>query len=77
MTLQVPGTEPPEPIVKEKPPPIGYVRKLVEPNGGGEIFDTILKTSTEMFKLVSEAGRNVVSMSTPITLMVDETECDL
>ena len=50
---------------------------MVEPNGGGEIFDTILKTSTEMFKLVSEASQNVVSMSTPITLMVDETECDL
>ena len=56
MALQIPDTKPPEPIVKEKPPPIGYVRRLVEPNGGGEIFDTILKTSTEMFKLVSEAG---------------------
>ena len=43
MTLQVPGSEPSEPIIKEKPPPIGYVRRLVEPNGGGEIFDSILK----------------------------------
>ena len=34
MTLQVPGSEPSEPIIKEKPPPIGYVRKLIEPNGG-------------------------------------------
>ena len=74
MALQVPGIKPPKPIVKEKPPPIGYVRRLVEPNGGGELFETILKTTTEMLKLVSEAGRNVVSMSTPITLMVEETE---
>ena len=29
MTLQVPGSEPSEPIVKEKPPPISYVRRLV------------------------------------------------
>ena len=77
MALQIPGTKPPEPIVKEKPPPAGYVRKLVEPNGGGELFETILTTSTEIFKLVSEAGRNVVSMSTPITLMVEETECNM
>ena len=30
MTLRVPS----EPIIKGKPPPIGYVRKLTEPNGG-------------------------------------------
>ena len=77
MILQVPGSEPSEPIVKEKPPPIGYVRRLVEPNGGGELFDSILEASTKMFKLASEAGRNVVSMSTPITLMVNESECNL
>ena len=28
MTLQVPGSEPSEPIIKEKPPPNGYVRRL-------------------------------------------------
>ena len=42
-----------EPIVRQKPPPAGYVRKSVEPNGGGELFETLLKTSTEIFKLVS------------------------
>ena len=37
MALQVPGTKPPEPIVKEKPPPAGNVRKLVE------LFENYLK----------------------------------
>ena len=77
MALQIPGTKPLEPIVRKKPPPAGYVRKSVEPNGGGELFETLLTTSTEIFKLVSEAGRNVVSMSTPITLMVEEKECNM
>ena len=63
MALQIPGTKPLEPIVKKKPPPAGYVRKSVEPNGGGELFETLLTTSTEILKLVSETGRNVVSMS--------------
>ena len=77
MALQIPGTKPLEPIIKPKPPPTGYVRKSVEPSGGGELFETLLTTSTEIFKLVSEAGRNVVSMSTPITLLVEEGECDV
>ena len=66
MALQVPGIKPPEPIVKEKPPPVGYVRRLVEPNGGGELFETILKTFTEIFKLVSEAGRTLCQCQPPL-----------
>ena len=77
MALQIPGTKPLEPIVKPKPPPAGYIRKSVEPSGGGELFETLLTTSTEIFKLVSNSGRNVVSMSTPITLLVEEGECDV
>ena len=74
MALQIPGTKP---IVKPKPPPEGYIRKSVEPSGGGELFETLLTTSTEIFRLVSNSGRNVVSMSTPITLLVEEGECDV
>ena len=77
MALQIPGTKPLEPIVKPKPPPEGYIRKSVEPSGGGELFETLLTTSTEIFRLVSNSGRNVVSMSTPITLLVEEGECDV
>ena len=56
MALQIPGTKPLEPITKPKPPPTGYVRKLVEPSVGGELFEKLLTTSTEIFKLLSEAG---------------------
>ena len=70
MALQIPGTKPLEPIIKPKPPPEGYIRKLVEPSGGGILFETLLTTSTN-------SSRNIVSMSTPITLLVEEGECDV
>ena len=76
-TLLVPRTEPSEPVVKPKPPPEGYTRKLVGPREGGELFETLLTTATDIFELVARAGRNVVSMATPITLLAEHGECDV
>ena len=77
LALQIPGTETLDPIVKPKPPPEGYIRKLVGPREGGELFETLLTTSTEIFRLVTNSGRNGVSRSTPITLLAEHGECDV
>ena len=76
LTLLVPRTEPSEPVVKPKPPPEGYTRRLVGPREGSELFKILLTTATDIFELVTRAGRNVVSMSTPITL-AEHGECEV
>ena len=75
MLLMVQGTKPITPTVKPRPPPAGYTRRSFEPREGGEIFTVLLKTATEIFKLVSKTGRNVASMATPITVLVGKREC--
>ena len=75
MLLLIPGTEPSAPTVKSKPPPEVYTRRLAGPREGSELFRTLLKTATDIFELVSKAGRNVVSMATPLTVLAEQGEC--
>ena len=75
MLLLIPGTEPSAPTVKSKPLPDGYTRRLVGLREGSDLFRTLLRTATDIFELVSKAGRNVVSMATPITVLAEQGEC--
>ena len=72
LLLMILGTEPIAPTIKPRPPTEGYIRRLFGPRDGGEIFAVLLKTATEIFKLVSMAGRNVASMATPITVLAEK-----
>ena len=66
LALLIPGTEILGPIIKLKLPP-----------KGGELFETLPATSTEIFRLVTNSGRNVVYMATPITLLTEHGECNV
>ena len=75
MMLMVPGTKPIKPTVKPSPPPVGFIKKSYGPREGGEIFAVLLETATKIFNLVSKAGRNIASMVTPITVLVEKRTC--
>ena len=44
---------------------------------GGKIFNELLRTSIELFQTVSKAGRNMSSMTTPITLLANQNSVDI
>ena len=48
-----------------------------EPNTGGQTFDKLLEVSRRLFKAVSDAGRNLSSMTTPVTIVGEENEIDV
>ena len=77
LTLLVPRTEPSEPVVKPKPPPEGYTRRLLGPREGSELFEILLTTATDIFELITRARSNVVSMATLITLLAEQGECEV
>ena len=61
MRIMVPGTEIIKPVVPPSPLPAGFVKKVYGPKQGGPIFEELLRTSTKIFDLVSESGRNIAS----------------
>ena len=75
MMLMVPGTRPIKPSVQPLPPPVGFIKKSYGPREGGEIFAVLLETATKIFNLVFKAGRNIVSMATPIIVLVEKGAC--
>ena len=77
MRIMVPGTKPITPTVHPSPDPAGFVKRSYGPREGGETFDVLLETATRIFDLVSKAGRNIASMATPITILVEKGVCKL
>ena len=56
----------------DPPPPSGYVRKTFDARGGTKLYKMLLACSTQLYEMVKEEGKNLVSMSTEITLLADE-----
>ena len=75
MRIMVPGTEAIKPTVHPSPPPAVFVKRTYGPREGGKIFEELLKTSTKIFDLVSKAGRNIASMATSMTILVEKEAC--
>ena len=75
MRIMVPGTEAIKPTVQPSPPTAGFVKKTYGPREGGKVFEELLKTSTKIFDLVSKAGRNIASMATSMTILVEKEAC--
>ena len=41
------------------------------------IFEELLKTSTKIYDLVSESGRNIASMVSSMTILVEKEACEI
>ena len=52
-------------------------RKVFDIKTSGKIFNELLRTSIELFKTVSKAGRNMSSMTTPKTLLANQNSVDI
>ena len=74
--IMVPGTEPLEPVVTTQSLPPGLHKRTFGPKEGGPIFYELLKTSIEIHDLVNEAGRNIASMISSMTVQVDKDLCE-
>ena len=56
--------------------PPGLHKRTFGPKEGGPIFNELLKTSIEIHDLVNEAGRNIASMISSMTVQVDKDLCE-
>ena len=74
--IMVPGTEPLESVVTTQSLPPGLHKRTFGPKEGGPIFNELLKTSIEIHDLVNEAGRNIASMISSMTVQVDKNLCE-
>ena len=70
--IMVPGTEPLEPVVTTQSLPPGFHKRTFGPKQGGQVFNGLLKTSTQIHNLVNGAGRNIASMISSMTIQVDK-----
>ena len=61
----------------ESKPPTGMKKRVFDIKNGGKIFNELLRTSIELFETVSKAGRNMSSMTTPITLLANQNSVDI
>ena len=68
--LHIPDTPPAE--SKEPEPPPGFRRVRYDPKQGGKVFKELLSLSTQLFEKVASKGKNLSSMTTPITVCADE-----
>ena len=75
MRIMVPGTEAIKPAVQSSPLPAGFIKRIYGPRQVGQIFEELLKTSTKIFDLVSKAGRNIASMASSMTILVEKEAC--
>ena len=73
--LHIPYTTPIGP--KDPEPQPRFKRKKYELKTRGQIFDKLLEVSTRLFNAVSDAGRNLSSMTTPVTIVGEENEIDV
>ena len=51
-------------------------KRVFDNKTGGKIFNELLRTSIELFQTVSNAGRNMSSMTTPIILLANQNSVD-
>ena len=68
--LHIPNTTPTE--TKEPEPPPGYKRMRYEPKNCGRVFKELLNLSTQLFEKVAAKGKNLASMTTPLTVCADD-----
>ena len=61
----------------ESKPLKGIKKRVFDIKTGGKVFNELLKTSIELFETVSKAGRNMSSMTTPITLLANQNSVDI
>ena len=47
------------------------------PKQGGPIFEELLKTSTKIYDLAIESGRNIASMVSSMTILVEKEACEM
>ena len=77
LRIMVPGTEVIKPVVPPSPLPAGFLKKVYGPKQGGPIFEELLRTSTKIYDLVSESGRNIASMVSSMTILVEKEACEI
>ena len=77
LRIMVPGTEVIKPVIPPSPLPTGFLKKTYGPKQGGPIFEELLKTSTKIYDIVSESGRNIASMVSSMTILVEKEACEI